>query len=122
MILAANGQLQPALSAFERAARLAPRDADARYNLGLLRRRLGGSTRDERRDYRAALALDADLAEAHLALGCLLADPQTPVDVRDEAQARVHLERFLDLALPTDTEGLEQATAWLDWLAYRRGE
>ncbi len=117
VVLAAQGDLAGAASSLERAAALSPQDADVRYNLGLIRRRLGGTAEAEIRAYRHALRLDANLSEAHLALGCVLADPQTRADLRDERQARVHLERFLDLSLPSDDEGREEAQAWLDWLA-----
>jgi tetratricopeptide (TPR) repeat protein len=120
VVLAAQGDLQQALASFERAAALAPGDAPIRYNLGIVRRQLGGSQDQEIADYRLALALDPDLAEAHLSLGCVLADPQTRRDLRDEAAAREHLQRFLALALPTDREGVAEARSWLAWLADRR--
>jgi tetratricopeptide (TPR) repeat protein len=116
VVLAAEGRLAAALQSFQRAAALAPRDADIRYNLGLLRRRLGASEDEERRAYEAALILDPELAEAHLSLGCFLADPQTRRDLRDEAEARRHLTRFLELAGGFDTGGRAQANAWLAWL------
>ena len=116
VVLAAEGRLPQALQSFQRAATLAPRDADIRYNLGLLRRRLGASEDEERRAYEAALILDPGLAEAHLSLGCFLADPQTRRDLRDEAAARRHLTRFLELAGEFDAGGRAQANAWLAWL------
>lgn len=120
IVQAAEGRLDDALRSFENAARLAPQDAEVRYNLGLLRRRMGGSEAEERRAYEQALDLDPGLAEAHLQLGCFLADPQTSPQLRNEDRARVHLTRFLELALPTDVEGIEQAEAWLEWLDERR--
>lgn len=116
VVLAALGRLTEALQSFQRAAALAPRDAEVRYNLGLLRRRLGGSALQELRAYEEALRLDPDLAEAHLSLGCFLADPQTPYDLRDEKRARIHLERFLATVPTHDEEGGAQAKAWLAWL------
>ena len=116
VVLAAQGKLSEALQSLQRAAALAPRDAEIRYNLGLLRRRLGASEEEERRAYEAALLLDPRLAEAHLSLGCFLADPQTRRDLRDEIGARRHLERFLELAGDFDEGGRAQAQAWLTWL------
>lgn len=116
VVLAAQGKLSEGLQSFQRAAALAPRDAEIRYNLGLLRRRLGASEVEERRAYEAALILDPRLAEAHLSLGCFLADPQTRRDLREETQARVHLVRFLELAGDFDEGGRAQAQAWLAWL------
>jgi Flp pilus assembly protein TadD len=120
VVLAAQGRLDSALRSFERAAELAPRDADVRYNLGLLRRRQGGALRDEMAAYREAIALDPGLAEARLSLGSLLADPQTPVGLRSEDEARTHLGRFLELASPGDDEGRAQARAWIAWIDGRR--
>lgn len=117
---AAAGRLDEAEAAFATAARLAPRDGAVRYNLGLVRRQRGGDLAGERRDYEEALALDPALGEAHLALGMLLADPTTPPRLRDEARAVTHLQRFLDLAAPSDGEGRLQARQWLQWLAERR--
>jgi len=116
VVLAAQGQLQDAVASLELAAALAPFDAEVRYNLGLIRRQLGGSAGEERRNYERALELDPTLAEAHFALGCLLADPQTRADLRDETRAAVHLRRFLELALPSDDEGRKEAQSWLEWL------
>ena len=116
VVLAAQGKLSEGLQSFQRAASLAPRDAEIRYNLGLLRRRLGANEDEERRAYEAALLLDPGLAEAHLSLGCFLADPQTRRDLRDEAAARRHLVRFLELAGEFDAGGRAQAEAWLAWL------
>jgi hypothetical protein len=96
---------------------LPPRDASVRYNLGLLRREEGVSPAAERRAYEEALALDPDLAEAHLALGAFLADPATPASLRNPEQGVRHLQRFLDLASPSDGDGRLQARSWLRWLA-----
>lgn len=119
VVLAAEGRLQEALGSFERASTLAPWDGDVRYNLELLRRRLGGTPEQELAGYEAALAADDELAEAHLAIGCLLADPQTPPELRDEARARRHLERFLALTGDRDPEGRAEAESWLAWLRAR---
>ncbi len=114
---ASQGRLPEARRHFEAAQRLAPRDGAVRYNLGLLRRSGGGDAAAERRDYEEALALDPSLGEAHLALGTLLADPSTPLALRDEAQAVTHLQRFLDLAAPSDGDGRLEARSWLQWIA-----
>ncbi len=119
VVLAAAGRQREALQSFERAAKLAPKDAEVRYDLGLLRRSLGGSQASEKAAYEEALALDPDLAEAHLSLGCLLADPQTETSLRDEAEARRHLVRFLELSLPSDGAGRQEAESWLHWLEGR---
>jgi Flp pilus assembly protein TadD len=121
VVRAAQGRLEEATTAMERAQALAPTDAAVRYDLTLLRAKRGASPADERRGYEAALVLDPDLAEAHLALGGLLADPSTPPDVRDERRARDHLTRFLALAKPSDREGRAEAQAWLAWLTPRAG-
>ena len=92
------------------------RDAAVRYDLTLLRARAGASPAEERQGYEAALLLDPGLAEANLALGGLLADPATPAEVRDPAQARIRLLRFLELAKPSDADGRAQAKSWLAWL------
>lgn len=120
VIHASRGRVRDARAAFRRAARLAPRDADVRYNLALLARREGGDPVSEMRAYQDVLRLDANLAEAHFALGALLADPETPASVRDPALARRHLRRFLQLAPPADREGRAQAEEWLAYLDYRR--
>lgn len=120
VLQAAGGQLEGAERSFAEAARLAPTDAAARYNLALVRRQRGGSVQDEARGYEQALALDPALPEAHLALGMLRADPATPARLRDEAAASTHLQRFLELALPSDAEGRLQARGWLQWLAESR--
>ena len=120
IVHAAEGRLDAALQSFQNAAKLAPDDAEVRYNLGLLRRRMGGSEVEERRSYEEALELDPNLAEAHLQLGCFLADPQTSPGLRNEDRARRHLVRFLELALPADAEGIAQARSWLEWLDSRR--
>jgi len=117
VVLASQGRLREALASFRRAAALAPSDADVRYDIGLLQRRLGGTVEEEARAWPEVLRLDPDQAEAHLSLGCLLADPQTRLDLRDEAAARRHLERFLDLDPAYDEEGRTRARAWLAWLA-----
>lgn len=117
VVRAAQGRTPEARVQFEEAARLAPRDASVRYNLGLLRREEGVAPASERRAYEEALALDPDLAEAHLALGAFLADPATPAALRDPQRAVTHLQRFLDLASPSDGDGRLQARSWLRWLA-----
>jgi tetratricopeptide (TPR) repeat protein len=118
VLKAAEGDLTAARTHFREAARLAPRDAAVQYNLALVER--GTDPAAERRAYERALALDPDLSEAHLALGMLLADPSTPAGLRDEGRAVTHLERFLDLAAPSDGDGRVQARSWLSWLAERR--
>lgn len=117
VLLAARGQAEPALQSFLRAIRLAPGDAETVYNLAMMRRRLGGSAFAERRGYELALRLDPDMAEVHLAMGMLLADPSTPARIRDPRRARGHLERFLELARASDEQGRLQAEGWLAWLA-----
>ena len=119
VLQAAQGRLSDARDSLRAAWRLAPNDAAVRYNLGLIARERGASPARERRAYEEALELDSELGEAHLALGSLLADPATPADMRDELQARVHLERFLELALASDDEGRAQARSWLRWLDSR---
>lgn len=114
--LAAQGRQPEALASFERAAALAPMDAAVHYNLGVIRRQLGGTDESELRSYERALEIDPDLVEAHLSIGCFLADPQTRQDLRDEKRAREHLLRFLELCLPDDEDGRTRAQAWLDWL------
>ena len=116
MLLASEGDLDAARRSFRAAARLAPRDAAVRYNLGLLAREVGAGAAQEREAYEEALALDETLAEAHLSLGSLLADPATPEDVRDYARARSHLTRFLELASADDADGRAQAEAWLRYV------
>lgn len=116
VLLASTGRVGEARASLERAAALAPGDAAVRYNLGLVARARDGGAAAEREAYEAALVLEEELAEAHLSLGCLLADPETPSGVRDPVRARRHLERFLELALPSDGEGKAQARAWLDYL------
>ena len=76
----------------------------------------GGDVAAERRGYERALRLDPNLTEAHLSLGTLLADPETPPRLRDPRGARRHLGKFLELAKMTDEEGRRQAEAWLEWL------
>jgi tetratricopeptide (TPR) repeat protein len=120
VVHAARGERAAARASFERAARLAPDDPEVEYNLALLLRELGSGPAAERAAYERVLARAPDLAEAHLALGTLLADPATPPELRDPERAREHLERFLDLSLPSDDEGREQARAWLAWLAATR--
>lgn len=120
VLQASRGQMDAAERSFGEAARLAPGDAAVRYNLTLVRRQRGGSAEDEARGYQQALALDPALPEAHLALGMLRADPATPARLRDEPQAAQHLQRFLELALPSDGEGRMQARSWLQWLAEKR--
>ncbi len=119
VLQASQGRLADARDSLHTAWRLAPTDAAVRYNLGLIARERGASPARERRAYEEALQLDGELGEAHLALGSLLADPATPADLRDELQARVHLERFLELALASDDEGRAQARSWLRWLDSR---
>jgi protein O-GlcNAc transferase len=53
------------------AVRLTPNDARTRNNLGVARQELGNTARAEA-DYRRAIALDPDFADAHYNLGCLL--------------------------------------------------
>ena len=120
VLLAARGQAEASLASFREANRLAPWDAEAAYNLAMMRRRLGGDILSERRGYEHALQLDDNLAEAHLALGMLLADPATPNGLRDPVRARTHLTRFLQMARPTDEDGRMQAEGWLHWLSARR--
>ncbi|MGE0192573.1 MAG: tetratricopeptide repeat protein [Planctomycetota bacterium] len=120
VLLAARGQAEAAMASFREANRLAPWDAEAAYNYAMMRRRLGGDIASERRGYEHALRLDDNLAEAHLALGMLLADPATPQGLRDTARARGHLTRFLQLARPTDEQGRMQAEGWLHWLSANR--
>ncbi len=117
VLLAAKGRLEAALSSFREAARLAPNDADVLYNLTMMRRRLGGDIASERRGYELAIRLDPNLAEAHLALGMLLADPATPDALRERRLAETHLRRFLALARPSDEDGRMQAEGWLHWLS-----
>ena len=111
VVLGGRGAVSEAREAMQKAVRLAPRDADARYNLGLLDREVGASIHEEKASYEEALRLDDALAEAHLALGALLADPESPARLRDERRARHHLERFLAMARPDDASGIEQAPA-----------
>ena len=77
----------------------------------------GADRASERAAYERALALDASLSEAHLALGTLLADPATPAALRDPARARTHLERFVALVTERDVAGRKQAADWLAWLS-----
>lgn len=121
VLQAAQGRVREARRSFRRAARLAPRDADTQYNLALLARRAGGDIMAERRGYERALRLDDNLTEAHLSLGTLLADPETPPRMRDLPRARRHLKRFLELAKLSDEEGRRQAEAWLEWLELETG-
>ena len=116
VIYAAQGHIRAARQSFSRAAALAPSDADAIYNLALLARERGGDPAAERHGYERALQLDPSMREAHLALGTLLADPETPPRLRDPVRAKRHLERFMAMALPSDREGRAQARAWLSWL------
>ncbi len=116
VIYAAKGYVEDARQSFARASALAPSDADTVYNLALLARERGGDPMAERRGYERALQLDPSMREAHLALGTLLADPETPPRLRDARRAKVHLRRFMELALPSDREGRAQAKAWLRWL------
>jgi len=116
VIHASNGDVAAARESFRRASRLAPQDAAVRYNLAILERRDGGDLRAEMRAYEDVLRLDPNLAEAHLALGMLFADPATPANLRNPARARQHLNRFLRLAPPSDREGRGQAEDWLRFL------
>ena len=116
VIQAAQGQIREARRSFRFAAQLAPDDADTQYNLALLARKDGNDIAAEFRGYRRALRLDPNLTEAHLSLGTLLADPETPQRFRNPAQAKVHLSKFLELAKMSDEEGRRQAEAWLEWL------
>jgi tetratricopeptide (TPR) repeat protein len=116
VVLAAQGRLEEAASALDRAAALAPRDGAVRYNRALVARSRGGTVEEERRGYEEALALAPDLAEAHLSLGALLADPATPSALRDEARALEHLQAFLRLGRSSDADGRAQADSWLSWL------
>ena len=113
---ARKGDRPGAVASLRRAAALQPDDASAIYNLAILARDFGADRASERAAYERALALDADLEEAHLALGTLLADPATPAALRDEAKARAHLTRFLAAASDGDTAGRKQAKDWLTWL------
>ncbi len=117
VVQASRGEVEQARRSFQRAARLAPRDAAVRYNLAILARTDTSSAREELRAYEQVLRLDKNLVEAHLAVGMLLADPATPASVRDPERAARHLRRFLQLAPPSDSEGRQQATDWLAWLA-----
>ncbi|MDJ0523340.1 MAG: tetratricopeptide repeat protein [Planctomycetota bacterium] len=120
VIQASRGEVADARRSFQRAARLAPRDAAVRYNLAILARSDDGDARAELRAYEEVLRLDANLVEAHLAIGMLLADPATSARLRNPERAVRHLRRFLELAPPSDTEGRQQATDWLAWLASQR--
>ncbi len=116
VVLGAKGDRNGAVAAFRRAAELQPADASAVYNLTILAREMGSDRASERAGYERALKVDADLTEAHLSLGTLLADPATPSGLRDEASARSHLRRFLELAFADDVTGRKQAQDWLSWL------
>ena len=121
VILAAQGRVRDARQSFRAAARLAPQDADVQYNLALLGRRAGGDVAEEVRGYQRALRLDANLAEAHLSLGTLLADPETAPHLRNTTQALQHLRKFLQLATMNDDEGRRQAQAWIEWIELEQG-
>ena len=121
VIYASQGEIHEALAALRRASQIAPDDPDTIYNLGLVRSRMGAPRRVEYRYYQRALRLNPHLVEAHLGLGTLMADPETPARLRNPAQARVHLQRFLELVRPGDQAGREQAEGWLRWLDARSG-
>ena len=72
--------------------------------------------RAELRAYEEVLRLDPGLAEVHLALGMLLADPATPERLRSPDRARQLLQRFLEIAPAGDSEGRGQAQDWLAFL------
>jgi Flp pilus assembly protein TadD len=116
VVLGARGDRAGSATAFRRAAELAPQDGSTVYNLAILARDAGGDRASERAAYERALALDPLLVEPHLSLGTLLADPATPAGLRDEASARVHLRRFLELVSADDVGGRKQANDWLSWL------
>ena len=87
VVLGAKGDRAGAAAAFRRAAELSPQDASTIYNLAILERDRRSDPMAERRAFERAVALDPDLAEAHLSLGTLLCDPGTPAAVRDEIDA-----------------------------------
>ena len=68
-----RGELESAAGHFALALEYEPRFAEAENGLGLVALRYGDNARAEER-FRAALALNEDLAEAHLNLAGLLLD------------------------------------------------
>ena len=68
----ALGRLDAAVEGYARALEMAPRNAGLHYNLGHLHQKATGDYAKARDAYRAAIALDPSLADAHLNLANVL--------------------------------------------------
>ena len=103
-----QGELHEARSLYERALEHDPAQPEARYNLANLLEDLG--ERDLAiAELRRVCAAAPDFADAHYNLGIMLAQ------VGGTAQARRHLERYLELDSASDWAG--HARTFLDHIA-----
>jgi Flp pilus assembly protein TadD len=85
-----TGQLDEAIAEFEEAARLAPRDPRARYDLGIAQLRAGRAAAAER-SLRDAVRLEPDNAYSRIALGSALSTLGRSDEARAEAEHALRL-------------------------------
>ena len=97
-LLYRQGELEEARKLYERALEHDPAQPEARYNLGNLLEDLG-QTELAIAELRRVCATAPDFADAHYNLGLMLAH------VGGTAQARHHLERYLELDAASDWAG-----------------
>jgi tetratricopeptide (TPR) repeat protein len=97
-LLYRQGELEEARKLYERALEHDPSQPEARYNLGNLLEDLG-QTELAIAELRRVCATAPDFADAHYNLGLMLAQ------VGGTAQARHHLERYLELDAASDWAG-----------------
>jgi Tfp pilus assembly protein PilF/DNA-binding transcriptional MerR regulator len=107
-LLYRQGELDEARRLYERALDHDPLQPEARYNLGNLLEDLG-QTELAIAELRRVCATTPEFADAHYNLGIMLAQ------VGGAAQARHHLERYLELDAASDWAG--HARSYLDQLA-----
>ncbi|HEY0250621.1 MAG TPA: tetratricopeptide repeat protein [Kofleriaceae bacterium] len=103
-----QGELPEARALYERALEHDPMQAEARYNLANLYEDLG-ETELAIAELRRVCAQAPDFADAHYNLGLMLAQ------VGGTAQAKQHLERYLELDTASDWAG--HARTYLDQIA-----
>lgn len=103
-----QGELEEARRLYERALDHDPMQPEARYNLGNLLQDLG-QTELAIAELRRVCATAPDFADAHYNLGLMLAQ------VGGAAQARQHLERYLELDAGSDWAG--HARSYLSQIA-----